>query len=293
MDTRVSRYPLRPRLESSVGSRGPYPDFRVYTTQARSIRAKAGRPCYRRGSHRADFQRSLRVEVAARLSHLRPPGTRPRPPLVCRPYSRAKRHSGNVPKIRDVETLVELIERWRRAEWTAANTGGFMPEVRLHARPRFRAIARRFSWPAPSSRAGKDALPTGGDVSTGARTHFLALARLAPSTSSREGFPIRASSSLARLVSREPSVTGTENALVAAVAASGTTILRNAARSPVRSRALLVPLGRRSTSRHHQLTVREGVRCMRRTPLGPGHIEVGCSSGPLRHSLGPSHRTPV
>ena len=98
---------------------------------------------------------------------------------------------------------------------------------------------------------GGDAPPPGGDVIGRRRvdTHFLALEQLGATFSLNDTFELRAP----RLVGAdvfldEPSVTATENALMAAVAATGTTILRNAASEPhVQDLAwFLVALGRAS-----------------------------------------------
>jgi UDP-N-acetylglucosamine 1-carboxyvinyltransferase len=81
----------------------------------------------------------------------------------------------------------------------------------------------------------------------------------------------------------EPSVTGTENALMAAVGASGTTVLRNAACEPhVQDLArFLVAMGAEIDGiGSNQLTI-HGDRVLRGTShrIGPDHIEVGSFIG--------------
>src|SRR5919106_819454 len=77
--------------------------------------------------------------------------------------------------------------------------------------------------------------PPGGDVIGRRRldTHFLALQQLGVEFKLDEAYHLRAPTLRgADVFLDEPSVTGTENALMAAVAASGTTVLRNAASEP-------------------------------------------------------------
>jgi UDP-N-acetylglucosamine 1-carboxyvinyltransferase len=83
----------------------------------------------------------------------------------------------------------------------------------------------------------------------------------------------------------EPSVTGTENALILAAAASGTTILRNAASEPhVQDLAhFLVALGARIEGIGTNTITVHGGRALGETAvthaIGPDHIEVGSFIG--------------
>src|SRR5205823_162558 len=81
----------------------------------------------------------------------------------------------------------------------------------------------------------------------------------------------------------EPSVTATENALMAAVAAAGTTILRNAASEPhVQDLArYLVGLGGRIDGIGSNTLTVEGGAPLRPAPftIGPDHIEIGSFLG--------------
>ena len=147
----------------------------------------------------------------------------------------------NVPRIRDTETLVELIRSvGASAQWQGRNT------LAIHARdiraadldPELCARIRASILLAGPlmARCGEVALPPpGGDVIGRRRldTHFLAFEQLGATVTATDRLKFRA----ARLKGAdvfldEPSVTATENALVAAVAAEGTTYLRNAASEP-------------------------------------------------------------
>jgi UDP-N-acetylglucosamine 1-carboxyvinyltransferase len=89
----------------------------------------------------------------------------------------------------------------------------------------------------------------------------------------------------------EPSVTATENALVAASAATGTTVLRNAASEPhVQDLArFLIALGAEIEGVGTNTMTIQGGRALGTTSvthsIGPDHIEVARSSGsPLSRS---------
>ena len=65
-------------------------------------------------------------------------------------------------------------------------------------------------------------------------THFLALSKLGATVKADRGYMIETTGLKgADIFLDEPSVTGTENALMAAVQAKGRTILRNAAAEPL------------------------------------------------------------
>jgi UDP-N-acetylglucosamine 1-carboxyvinyltransferase len=149
----------------------------------------------------------------------------------------------NVPDIRDVRTLLNLIEGLGvEVEWTARNT------VRVHARDLDRGqldsaaaakIRASILLAGPMlARTGEMQLPPpGGDIIGRRRmdTHFLALQALGAEFGfRREVFGLHADGRLqgANIFLDEPSVTATENALMAASLARGTTILRNAAAEP-------------------------------------------------------------
>jgi UDP-N-acetylglucosamine 1-carboxyvinyltransferase len=149
----------------------------------------------------------------------------------------------NVPDIRDVRTLLELLQALgAETEWTADHT------VRVHARNVGQAqldssqasrIRASILLAGPMvARTGEMHLPPpGGDVIGRRRmdTHFLALAGLGAEIGfERQVFGLRSKGRLkgADIFLDEPSVTATENAVMAASLAQGTTRLRNAAAEP-------------------------------------------------------------
>lgn len=198
----------------------------------------------------------------------------------------------NVPRIRDIETLVELV-RTTGAEcnWSGPNTLNVVArhvesgelDATLCARIRASILLA-----APLlARCGSVSLsPPGGDVIGRRRldTHFHVLEALG----ARYELGNRIHFATDGLVGAdvfldEPSVTATENALMAAVAARGRTILRNAASEPhVQDLAhFLVALGARIEGIGSNVYTIEGG-----LPLGsashsicPDHIEVGSFIG--------------
>jgi UDP-N-acetylglucosamine 1-carboxyvinyltransferase len=147
----------------------------------------------------------------------------------------------NVPDIRDVRTLLELLQQLGiSTEWTAPN------EVRVHAAELSASeLTARLAGRIRASillagpmlaRAGRMLLPPpGGDVIGRRRvdTHFLALAKLGARVRSDGGYYLEADRLTGnRIFLDEPSVTATENTIMAAVLADGHTRLRNAAAEP-------------------------------------------------------------
>jgi UDP-N-acetylglucosamine 1-carboxyvinyltransferase len=198
----------------------------------------------------------------------------------------------NVPRIRDIETLVDLVRTTgAAAEWTARNT------LQIHAKSLTKGsldpamcarIRASILLAAPLlARCGEVELtPPGGDVIGRRRldTHFLALEELG----ARHEFGERIRFSTKGLVGAdvfldEPSVTGTENAVMAAVAAKGTTTLHNAACEPhVQDLCrFLVALGARIDGiGSNALTIHGGAALGGATyAIGPDHIEVGSFIG--------------
>jgi UDP-N-acetylglucosamine 1-carboxyvinyltransferase len=198
----------------------------------------------------------------------------------------------NVPRIRDVEAIVELIRSAGvSAEWTARNS------LSIHAKslrsadldPRLCASIRAsILLAAPMiARCGAVTLPPpGGDVIGRRRldTHFLALQQLGVEFELDEAYHLRAPNLKgADVFLDEPSVTGTENALMAAVAASGTTVLRNAASEPhVQDLArFLVAMGAEIEGIGTNTVTVHGGRVLSGASyeIGPDHIEVGSFIG--------------
>jgi UDP-N-acetylglucosamine 1-carboxyvinyltransferase len=198
----------------------------------------------------------------------------------------------NVPRIRDTETLVELIRSvGATAEWRGRN------RLAIHAKdihaanldPELCARIRASILLAGPllARCGEVALPPpGGDVIGRRRldTHLLAFEQLGATVEANQGLKFRCSQLRgADVFLDEPSVTATENALVAAVAAQGTTYLRNAASEPhVQDLAnFLVALGARIQGIGTNTMVIEGQTTLGQAgySIQPDHIEVGSLIG--------------
>jgi UDP-N-acetylglucosamine 1-carboxyvinyltransferase len=198
----------------------------------------------------------------------------------------------NVPRIRDIETLVCLVgSLGPEIEWLGRNT------LRIHAREvRPAELDRALSAKIRGSillagpllgRCGRVTLPPpGGDVIGRRRldTHFLALEQLGATFRLTDVFEMEATQLKgADVFLDEPSVTGTENAMMAAVAATGTTIIRNAASEPhVQDLAhFLVAMGADIEGiGTNTLTIRGGKALHGATHrIGPDHIEVGSFIG--------------
>ncbi|MFZ5623458.1 MAG: UDP-N-acetylglucosamine 1-carboxyvinyltransferase [Gemmatimonadota bacterium] len=198
----------------------------------------------------------------------------------------------NVPRIRDVETMLALLADLGAAvDWTGPNS------VRVDARsveakpldPRLCARIRASILLAGPllARFGKVVLPPpGGDVIGRRRvdTHFLALEALGAEVRVGDTYELEARHLHgAEIFLDEPSVTGTENALMAAVAARGRTILRNAAAEPhVQDLArTLVAMGARIEGIGSNVYVIEGGLPLHGASytIGPDHIEIGSFIG--------------
>ena len=198
----------------------------------------------------------------------------------------------NVPRIRDVEALVELIQTvGAKASWTALNTlvieakkvkpAALDPD--LCARIRASIL---LAGPLLARAGGVVLPPPGGDVIGRRRvdTHFLALEQLGAKISVGRDYTFKAKKLVgADVFLDEPSVTGTENALMAATAASGTTILRNAASEPhVQDLArFLVAMGASIEGiGTNTITIHGGAPLGgAEFRIGPDHIEVGSLIG--------------
>jgi UDP-N-acetylglucosamine 1-carboxyvinyltransferase len=198
----------------------------------------------------------------------------------------------NVPRIRDTETLVDLIRSvGAMAEWSAHSTleieARTIDATRLDARLCARIRASILLAAPLLVRCGRVALPPpGGDVIGRRRvdTHFLALQQLGATVVANERFEFHTRGlEAADVFLDEPSVTGTENALMAAVAARGTAVLRNAASEPhVQDLAnFLVALGAQIEGIGTNTMIVHGAAKLggARYRIGPDHIEVGSLIG--------------
>ena len=201
-------------------------------------------------------------------------------------------HLENVPEIRDVRTLLELLNRLgAETEWTGPNS------VRVRARdvrdseiePELAARIRASILLAGPmlARVGRMVLPPpGGDVIGRRRvdTHFLALAQLGARVESDLGYTLHTDGLRgADIFLDEPSVTATENAVMAAVLARGSSRIRNAAAEPhVQDLCkMLVGLGARISGIGTHILEVEGVERLNggRFRLCSDHIEIGSFIG--------------
>ena len=198
----------------------------------------------------------------------------------------------NVPRIRDVLNLLDIMESLGASvEWTEGNT------VRIDAsdvtagnvdREMAARIRASLLLAGPLlARFGEVNLPPpGGDVIGRRRmdTHFLAFEALGGRVRLDEGFHIKADRLVGTTVFLdEPSVTGTENAIMAAVMAGGTTLLRNSASEPhVQDLCKQLNLmGAHVTGIGTNTLTIEGVRELHGAEfvIGADHIETGSFMG--------------
>jgi UDP-N-acetylglucosamine 1-carboxyvinyltransferase len=200
----------------------------------------------------------------------------------------------NVPRIRDIETLVELIRSTGASiDWIEQNvlvihaksvqSGSLDPMLCAKIRASILLVAPLLA------RCGQLHLPhPGGDVIGRRRldTHFLALEQLGVTVEEKHGYSFSAGRLRgADVFLDEPSVTATENALIAAAAAEGDTVLRNAASEPhVQDLAhFLVTLGAKIDGIGTNTMTVHGGRPLGSVPvtyrIGPDHIEVGSFIG--------------
>ena len=198
----------------------------------------------------------------------------------------------NVPRIRDVETMMALLnDIGGEAEWTGPN------EVRVNGAPATRhelsetlcsRMRASILLAGPLlARFGRAVVPAPGGDPIGRRrldVHMHALAELGADVRFAQPFEFRADRLTGkRIYLDEPSVTGTENAIMAAVTAEGETVLVNAASEPhVQDLChFLTRLGARIDGIGSNTLRIEGVR-----ELGggtwricPDHVEVGSFIG--------------
>lgn len=198
----------------------------------------------------------------------------------------------NIPRIRDIESLLQLIRQTgASADWTAANTlvihaasvTGDALDAELCKRIRASIL---LAAPILARAKSVTLAPPGGDVIGRRRldTHFLALEALGAEHVFAERITFKTKGLRgADIFLDEPSVTGTENAVMAAVAASGTTVLHNAASEPhVQDLCqMLVTLGAKIEGIGSNVLTIHGGRPLHGGThrIGPDHIEVGSFIG--------------
>ncbi len=198
----------------------------------------------------------------------------------------------NVPRIRDVETLCELLvslgvaASWEGEHTLVLDARGARagdPDPALCAKIRASVL---LAGPL-LARFGRVRLPPpGGDVIGRRRidTHLLALQRLGAEIEVGATYDFEAKALTgADVFLDEASVTGTENALMAAVAARGTTVLRNAASEPhvqdlarflAAMGAAIEGIGTNTVTIHGGQPLHGA-----RFAIGPDHIEIGSFIG--------------
>jgi UDP-N-acetylglucosamine 1-carboxyvinyltransferase len=198
----------------------------------------------------------------------------------------------NVPRIRDVEIMIELIATLGvDADWTGPN------EVRVHAADIASVelddtLARRIrtslllAGPLLARERRAVVPPPGGDVIGRRRidTHVHALAALGAEVRINQRFEFSTDGLRgASILLDEASVTGTENAVMAAATAPGTTVLYNAACEPhVQDLCrFLVSLGARIDGIGSNRLVIDGVDRLTggEWRVAPDHIEVASFVG--------------
>tara|TARA_Y100000590_G_scaffold403068_1_gene489360 strand:- start:234 stop:1508 length:1275 start_codon:yes stop_codon:yes gene_type:complete len=147
----------------------------------------------------------------------------------------------NIPRILDVETLLEILVSlgaevvWEDDNIVTVNSSEVVSE-KIDKRLAERIRASLLIAGPLLARFGEVELPPpGGDVIGRRRldTHFLAFDSLGAEVSLNEGFHIKTSGLIgANIFLDEPSVTATENTIMAAVLADGESLLRNVASEP-------------------------------------------------------------
>ncbi len=151
----------------------------------------------------------------------------------------------NLPAIRDVETMAGLlerlgveVERLDANSWRLCAAGVVPPDEDGITLDLFRSIRGSVLITGPLlGRHGRVSIPTPGGDRIGRRrvdTHFLAFRALGAELSVNGRFYRVKAGKLrgAEILLDEASVTGTENAVMAAVLAPGTTVIHNAASEP-------------------------------------------------------------
>jgi UDP-N-acetylglucosamine 1-carboxyvinyltransferase len=198
----------------------------------------------------------------------------------------------NVPRIADVDVMFEILERmgssivWHDAHTVTVDTTGVGDgTVPIDLCRRLRASIL-LAGPL-LARFGRVVLaPPGGDVIGRRRldTHFLGFEALGAEVDVDGNFVIEAEKlEGADILLDEPSVTGTENVLMAAIGAQGRTILRNAACEPhVQGLCrMLVGAGARIDGIGTNTLVIDGGHKVGggRHRIGPDYLEVGSFVG--------------
>ncbi len=198
----------------------------------------------------------------------------------------------NVPRIRDVETFLEIVTSvGAGVEWVGPNSitvdprGIVVEAIDRDLSERIRA-SLLLAGPLLARFGHVELPPPGGDVIGRRRmdTHFMAFEALGATVTLNGGFSIRADALRgADMFLDEPSVTGTENAVMAAAMAPGRSRIRKGAAEPhVQDLCnLLNAMGARIGGIGTGILDIEGVRELKGTrfAIGADHIETGSFIG--------------
>jgi UDP-N-acetylglucosamine 1-carboxyvinyltransferase len=199
----------------------------------------------------------------------------------------------NVPQIEDIKTMVEIVtalgvEVHESADRELTLRAGNISTTTLDRELCRRIRASILLAGSLLARCGQISLPPpGGDVIGRRRvdTHLMTLRSLGAEIEiSNDGYEMKTNGLRGKEVFLdEASVTGTENALMAACTAEGRTIIKNAASEPhVQEFALFLnKLGARISNIGTNTLIVDGVRSLRGAEheVGPDHIEIGSFIG--------------
>ena len=196
----------------------------------------------------------------------------------------------NLPAIRDVETMGRLLEalgvtvqRLDAHTWRLCAADVERPENLRRASELFRAIRGSILVTGPLlARLGQVVIPVPGGDLIGRRrvdTHFLAFQALGAEVQEGPVYALRAARLRgADILLDETSVTATENAVMTASLAQGTTVIRNAASEPhVQDLCwMLASMGAQIEGLGSNILVIHGVERLHGTDftIGSDHIEV-------------------
>jgi UDP-N-acetylglucosamine 1-carboxyvinyltransferase len=194
----------------------------------------------------------------------------------------------NVPKIRDVSTLLEVLKHLDVAVETTGDHELMLDSRASHGDPdpQLAQTIRGSFLLAPGllHRQGRAVLPRPGGDKIGRRrldTHLLALRQLGAEVKANGAYELtlKGGFKAADIFLDEASVMATENAVMAAAVAKGTSSILNAASEPhVQGLChALNAMGAKISGIGTNLLIVEGVDDLRpaRHRLGPDHIEVG------------------
>lgn len=198
----------------------------------------------------------------------------------------------NLPEIEDVQVMIDIVcalggtaERLSDSDWRLHIPEVVRTDIPLELSRKIRASIL-FAGPLVA-RTGKAVLPPpGGDVIGRRRldTHFLALTELGARVSVDGQFTFTANKLKGQdIFLDETSVTATENAVMAAVMAEGTTIITNAASEPhVQDLCrMLISMGADITGIGSNILTIQGTAELHGTDfsIGPDYMEIGSFIG--------------